>query len=70
MPDTDELDELPVEVAEDDAPEVEAVEVEAATDEPDDDDGEVIVAFDGEEPIASAANVLDVLALLEDSVEP
>jgi len=65
MPDTDELDELPVEVAEDDAPEVEAVEVEAATDEADDDDGEVIVAFDGEEPIASAAKPDDSSVIRE-----
>ena len=65
MPDTDELDELPVEVAEDDAPEVEAVEVEAATDEADDDDGEVIIAFDGEEPIASAAKPDDSSVMRE-----
>ena len=67
MPDTDELDELPVEVAEDDAPEVEAVEVEAATDDTpaDDDDGEVIIAFDGEEPIASAAKPDDSSVIRE-----
>lgn len=53
MPGEDEQDELLVETPEDDAPEVEAVE--AVEPDSEDDDGEVIIAFDGEEPIASAA---------------
>ena len=64
----DELNEqdetLVLDVLEDEAPEVEAVDT-PAPDDSEDDDGEVIVSFDGEEPIASAAKPDDSSVIRE-----
>ena len=60
-----EQDELLVETPEDEAPEAGPVEAEAPEPESAEDDGEVIVAFDGEEPIASAAKPDDSSVIRE-----